>query len=154
MKRTLFVFLFLLILSALSADEGQTLVVRQRDGGSTVFLLNERPRIVFSDELVIVSSSSLTVSFPYSLVSGFYYEGVADGVVPVRDEPSFARSGDCLTFSSLPAGSAVRLYSLDGRMVGSCRADTQGCASLSLDGMPSGAYVVSVGGKTFKILNR
>lgn len=148
----------LLFFSALPcvAEDKNTLVVHLTDGTSVGFLLAERPRVTFAgDSLRIVSSVAEAVILRSEVRR---FEFVADAASSVVDVPT--ASGECvisenqLYVSGLDAGEAVRLYSLDGRLLRTAGASDAGVAYLSTDGLSAGVYVINFNSTTLKFLKK
>ena len=78
-----------------------------------------------------------------------YDDSAIDGVTA---DAEIARDGNTLTVSGLNAGHAVRVVDMAGRMVMSPIASDAGIATVSLDGLMAGAYVISYAGKSIKIV--
>ncbi|MDE6177329.1 MAG: T9SS type A sorting domain-containing protein [Paramuribaculum sp.] len=68
---------------------------------------------------------------------------------PAGDAPAFSNNGGSLSFSNLPAGSHIALYTASGMLV--MQHTAEGDAVVELDGLASGVYILNVNGKSVKI---
>ena len=156
MKKIIISVLMSLFVLLCVAEDKNTLVVHLTDGTSVGFLLAERPRVTFAgDSLRIVSSVAEAVVLRSEVRR---FEFVADAASSVVDVPT--ASGECvitenlLSVSGLDAGEAVRLYSLDGRLLRTAGASAAGVAYLSTDGLSAGVYVINFKSTTLKFLKK
>lgn len=130
------------------ADERNALVVHLKDGTSTTFLLDDEPRATFSDGVLKVVSSSLSMDFPREEVLRFTY-GYSDAkgisMLPVETFSGVIEN-DIFCLSGLDADVAVRLFSVDGKLLSEVRTGRDGKVSIPLDSYPSGVYVLQTQG--------
>lgn len=138
------------------------LVVWTRDGGKVLYPLNEQPSIKHDGEgNYVVRTSRVEVEYPVADVRMFT---LADTDNPRPDEPmsipdvssdnGFRFSDEAVSFSSLPQGSLVRIYSTSGVLIGSVKADESGSASINLSDLTQGVYIIKTENITHKIIKK
>lgn len=138
------------------------LVVWTRDGGKVLYPLNEQPSIKHDGEgNYVVRTSRVEVEYPVADVRMFT---LADTDNPLPDEPinipdvsfesGFRFSDETVSFSSLPQGSLVRIYSTSGVLIGSVKADESGSASINLSDLTQGVYIIKTENITHKIIKK
>ncbi len=157
-KKMLAVFAFALSAAAAYAGSESGVTVLLRDGGKVSFAFTEKPVMgLTSDGLKISAEGKDAVSYLFADVQRFYFEDDIDsGISSVSGGESthavFSYADGRLHVSGLPAGTAVRVYTADGKTVLNGVSDADGKASISLSAQPSGVYVVGVnGGAGFKL---
>lgn len=155
--RKLYLSLLLLLsapMSRAASDEANALQLHAASGDLTI-LLDERPVVTFSDDSFVLRTHMASLSMPASLVTGFTYvkSDDATGTPRLGGSGSFlSLSGGRLSMSGLAPSSSVQVYSADGALLSTARADGKGGISLSLPAMGAGAvYVVKTSGVNFKI---
>lgn len=138
------------------------LVVWTRDGDKVLYSLNEQPSIKYDGEgNFVVRTSRVEVVYPVVDVRMFT---LADTDNPRPDEPmsipdvssdsGFRFSDEAVSFSSLPQGSLVRIYSTSGMLIGSVKADESGSASINLSDLTQGVYIIKTENITHKIIKK
>ena len=126
------------------AEELNALVVHLKDGTSTTFLLDDEPRATFSNGALKVVSSSLSMEFSREDVLRFTYgysdaEGIS--MFPVETFSGVIEN-EVFLLSGLNGDVAVRLFSVDGKLLSEVRTNGDGKVNIPLDAYPSGVYVL------------
>lgn len=126
------------------------LVVTAKDGAKTIFMLEEKPQVSFNDADVVISTESTIVSFP---ASDFRTFSIDDPATSINDAeaavPAFCFDKG-LQCSGLAKGSLVNVYSADGKMVTSGKADENGRIHLRFDTAKGTVYIIKTSTRTFK----
>lgn len=134
--------------SAIAAGTYNVVKVRLVDDSDVRIVLSDRIHMTFDDENLIVTGGDTDVTIEKARVTGFVHEYEAGAGVGTLSESAF--DGKCMRFFSLPVGSEVRVFAADGSLVYSAQAE--GDATVSLEGLPKGTYVVSVNKMSYKIM--
>lgn len=165
--RRLLIFLFALlpVLPSLAIEKANALVVWNKDGSRTTFvLLNEKPVITVSrssgnPELVIIRPIIMDiVTIPLADVQRFTYEKV-DDPDGIRDasgsEKSVKYDADgTVLISDVKAGETVSLYTIDGKLVQQLTPQASGSYRVPLSGLSQGTYLLKSGSLTTKIMKK
>lgn len=124
--------------------------------------LQDEPVITFDNGNLVVKSAADTLSVPLQGVKyGFETRkafnpttGISTITVPgaVSQEPQFAFGNG--EVSGLRAGARVTVYQINGQMVSSAVADSEGKVSLNLGNLPKGIFIIKTPTKSIKIINR
>ena len=140
-----------------SAQSDQYLVLTQASGEISRFALTDAPVITFADGSLVVTCGEMTLTTSMEgLRSSF--EDVSTSIVPPPTEGarggqaptfSFARS----TFEGLKTGDTVTIYTLDGKKIGSTKADNEGHAAIDLTPFGRGVYILRTPTVSIKIEN-
>lgn len=161
MKQIKLTFIIALVLSLVTATVcAQTLpprlVVWQKNGEKVYFKLAEKPETTFDNGLLLITTSSMSVSYQLSDILRYTYEGVSDAVelLPNERSVSISDDGSTVAFKGLSRGVVACLYSTDGKLLEQQKADGSRTVSFSVKNRPRGIYVVKTGTETVKLLKR
>lgn len=125
--------------------------VHLADGTVVDIKLGTELRLTFTDTHLVATGTDATVEMPKAdIVKMEHIFDEAAGIdAPVADAAEFVREGDTLSFTDLPAGSLINVYTLGGTQVRSIAAEGQ--CSIDLSGLSAGVYVVTVNNMSYKI---
>ena len=139
MKKLFFSLLTLFAATVSWADSA--LFVHQKSGGVVEYAFSEKPVVTYSEGYLIISVPEASVSYPLSNLQKFTFGDVDDQVTrivaPVNTAPQ-----------------PTYIYSLDGKLMRTLQPSEDGTTSASLEGLPSGTYVVKNGKTSYKVLKR
>lgn len=146
---------FLTAPTRLSAEtiDVQYLVLTQQDGSTAKFALTDYPVLTFNEanELVVTCQQEvLTVDIQsltsYDIITEQVEKETTaiatiqanDGTIPSRPTIAFGEA----TFSNLKAGQRITVYTIDGRVVNTVTVTKDGTASVQLNSLPKGVYIL------------
>ena len=151
MKKLSLLGVFLCLNFMLYSDTLKKVVdVEYKDNTVVSVVLSPDLTMKFVDDALVFESEESDNSFALADISGFRYTKRAiSGIQEVTAE-TFVVTAESLQITGLPAGTTVRVYDLNGRVV----ADTQvdGEFRLAFDRLPGGVYVVNYGQVSRKII--
>lgn len=154
MKRLTFLLLACILALSLhaqkSADDAR-IVIKQKSGNETMLDLSMNPTITFEGEEMVVSTPFTRIYIPLDDIEEYVVSETATGIKAVTPSPKM-ESGK-LTFTSLPKGTPVCVYTVGGTLVSQTYPDATGLAEVDIDGLPKGTYIVSVMNKSIKVTN-
>ncbi len=156
MKKLKFLFtLLVLMLTASASAEGMQYVVFDlRDGTQTVIALQDKPVITCQGgELKVTVAGEEKVSVSLGDVAKYYFSDTPLSIFEMADEKPRIEMGH-LYVTRAKAGESVRVYTTDGRMVGSYRISADGNADIDLTTLGKGLYIVKTAKASIKILNQ
>ena len=144
----------MLIFMAISAlMYGQnTVVVFQKDGQTAMFSFEEKPVVTFSGSNLVLTTANTSVQYPIYLLRkiALATETLTAVKAVEKDEPQFRfQSGQLVIIGGEPR-SVVRLYRLDGIEIGQYTLDKDGQASIPLQHLAAGIYIVKAKWLSFK----
>lgn len=116
------------------ADEVKSLTFRTLDGQETCLSLADGLTITFENGKLIARAAESIFQADLSQMQDMYFSFDTVGIKGI-------------TTDELPAGTLVRIYTTDGRMVQSYQ-HVEGAQSA----LPAGLYMIQAGGKTTKTL--
>ena len=156
MKKLKFLFTMLVLMATASASaEGMQYVVFDlRDGTQTVIALQDKPVITCQGgELKVNVAGEEKVSVSLGDVAKYYFSDTPLSIFEMADEKPRIEMGH-LYVTRAKAGESVRVYTTDGRMVGSYRISADGNADIDLTTLGKGLYIVKTAKASIKILNQ
>lgn len=116
------------------ADNVQSLTFRTLDGQETSLSIANGLTITFEDGKLIARAADSIFQADLSQMQDMYFSQVTVGIKSISSD-------------EIPAGTLVRVYTTDGRMVQSYEQNAGTQPSL-----PAGLYMIQAGGKTTKTL--
>ena len=152
--KLLFTLLVLLVTTSASAEGMKYVVFDLRDGTQTVIALQDKPIITCqSGELKVTVAGEEKVSASLGDVAKYYFSDTPSGIFEMTEEKPRIEMGH-LYVTRAKAGESVRVYTSDGRMVGSYRISADGNADIDLTTLGKGLYIVKTAKASIKILNK
>ena len=149
MKRLLTAFTLLFCLSAMAEDF--SLYIINSASETTTYAVTDLQKITFeSGNVVVTTTAGTSTTVSISDIAKMYFDtSSAEGIDAIR-QSAISFDGTAIHFAE--AADKVNVYTVSGTLVatGSQLAGT----SLSLSDMPDGVYVVSIDGKSFKVIKQ
>ena len=148
---TIFTLMLLTFCSLPSIAQGNaTLVLWHADGTTTDVALYLMPKVEFSGDKVLITSTVLDMEYPKENILRFSYKGSGTGISSPRNEADYSQEGDRLVFHGITSTDKVAIYTTNGIRVPAHLIAAGDGVTLSLSSIPQGVYVLSVNGKTSK----
>jgi hypothetical protein len=119
--------------------------------------LTEKPKITMNNGDFTVTTTVTTVTYPFDKVWKFTLDennSTAIKGLKAITEASVERLSDRVVFTGCTPKSAIRIYNMSGRLVGTQWIDDSGRAEVSISGLAAGVYVVKSDSITLKIAKR
>lgn len=139
----------------------QYLVISQTDGTESKFALSQAPVVTSGGGNLTVTCAGDVLELSLTDVSNYHFvtEQVSTGIETVASEPSVGDARPTIAFGQalfrgLKAGAVVTVYTIDGRVLKTVRADAEGRASVALDDLEQGVYILRAGGQSIKVYNK
>lgn len=156
MDRVKYLVFFLLLISlgqnVLAQD--QELVVWLHNGENIHFKLTEEPETRYSDGSLIISSKSLSVTYPLGDVAKYTYEGRGTGVESADKNLFVHQNGNTLELRNLKKGTCLEVFSPDGKLMRKQDIKAGRIARVNLEPLPAGIYVIKLDDTTFKFMKK
>lgn len=150
MKKLMFSLMMLVAANALAEDN--YLYIQSSTGETVDWSVPSLQKMTFQNGNVVITKKDGTSTYtPISSISRMYISTPsANGIESVGNNGQCTWDGERLHVNAL-AGSAVKVYSVNGVLVSQTRlTDT----SVNLQGLNRGMYVVNVGGHVVKIMKK
>ena len=150
----LFTLLVLLVTTSASAEGMKYVVFDLRDGTQTVIALQDKPIITCqSGELKVTVAGEEKVSASLGDVAKYYFSETPLSIFEMTEEKPRIEMGH-LYVTRGKAGDAVRVYTTDGRMVGTYPITANGTTVIDLTTLGKGLFIVRTAKASIKILNQ
>lgn len=140
-------------LLAHAQNSDDVLTVHLTNGTHVTYILDDKPKVSFSEGLLNVNSQSVSDTHDMTVVERFTF-GKSTGLDALKsDDKVISFHGDDLTLKGFATGSKVVVSDLQGRIITSVKVDANGNATVPTFDWTKGIYVVSTSdGKTLKII--
>lgn len=139
------------------ATDGPKLVVWAKDNTKVSYLLEDSPKISFTNEYLVITTNSVEVDYELSQMARITYENIdVSSIVNIKGESvnPFNFNGESLLFPSSDVDISVRVYTTDGKLVLERNVNKGENLAVPLNSFNSGIYLVHVNGITYKIVKR
>jgi hypothetical protein len=149
--------------AAVSGTARQQVLVIVSGSDSVAFALTDAPVITYEGNNLVVKSLGDSLVADLAGVRYFFEErSIADNTTTAINNvtlPGIGKEKPQMGFadgmvSGLRAGDVVRVYRINGTLVKTVKADTQGHAALELSQLPNGVYIIKTPNNSIKIINR
>lgn len=157
MKKIIILFFLILVCHKIMAqDFNMQLVIWAKDGTRVVYILEEKPKITFTETDLVVTVKSIEVNYALENLAHFTYESSDNTAIKIleTDETLFKLKGESLFFPALKSNSSIAIYTVNGALVMKKTIQDNGEYALSLSNLNSGVYLIDVNGLTYKIIKR
>jgi len=139
---------------ALDADEENSLVVWHKDGSKVMFCLDDKPKVIFFDDMVKVKSASLFAEYEFASIRKMTYgKNFADNIrnIEKENERPFEALGKKMVFIPNNKDLHVMVVSINGIVAKEFVVKKDEPVSYSFDNLENGVYIVIVNGVSYKI---
>lgn len=154
MKKIVLLMGLLLSFGECLADGVRYLVVNAKDGTQTTFALADEPRISFENGELIVLSNSQSFSLNLDEVQNYAFAEQATVIAQVVEQGDVKLENGFVIFNGLAAGSNVSVYSQDGKLVKTCKANDKGAVVVNLSDLSKGILILHSNNTNIKIINK
>ena len=139
-----------------TAQNGPQLKVWKKDKSTVLFALAEKPITTFSNNMLVIKTSTATVEYPLAEVQRYTYEGVETGIESIDSDNGVLvkQEKNKLSLANLKAGAEVRLYNSSGSLLQIVKSNGTDPVVISLSSRPQGVYIVKSGNETIKLMKR
>lgn len=156
MKHLLVFILLLLPFSMVIAEDADSrLVVWRTDGSKIVYSLSEQPKTTFTSEGVVITTNTVSVTYPLTQIVKYTYEGIASGIESVTNDGRIlvSQDGYNFKFSNLKENTLVQVYSVNGSLISTHKSEGKQI-SISLRDHANGVYIIKVGDTSYKVIKK
>lgn len=140
---------------AAADDLKDCLIVHKHDGTRISYVLEDTPVVTFDAESMHIAAAAINDEHKIAEVEKFTFdkESALEAIRP-GDYRITVTDREVLLEGFTPAATAS-ITDMGGRVAQTVQIDTNGSATLTIAGYPTGVYIVSTtDGKTFKIIKK
>ena len=121
-----------------------------KNGEEFVFSFDSRPQVTLEgDEVILTVQEKEPMTIGFAEVAMFDFPDMSGITNPDAEKPVYRLTSERLLIEGLPQNSQVDLYSSDGKLIMSRKADDS--LSISRSALPKGISILNVNGKGLKI---
>ena len=136
-------------IAALAADDALNLTMK--DGTTHSFVLVQKPVITMGEGNLYVSTDNATATYRLHEVSHYAFGDAATGIsAATAAATGVVRQGDNIVLGGVSADRVV-VSSIGGAAVAAAVSTVDNATVVSLASLPSGVYIIKVGGTTVKV---
>lgn len=151
-RQTKMILLVVCLMASLgiSRTSAQTLVLHHANGTTTDVQLYTMPQVRFDGDRVLITSTVLNMEYPKQDVLRFTYKGVSTGVSSPNAKANVSQENGQLVFHGVKATDKIAIHTANGIRVPVRICRSGSTATLPLNAIPSGVYMLTVNGRTSK----
>ncbi len=141
------------VLLARVAEENVTcMVLTLNDGTVNRFALTDMPMVTYEGENRVVSTGDEQFTTALSGIKQLSFEQVPTGISEMIEEsPKPVFTPGQARFEGLKTHATVSIYTFDGKMLSSMKANDEGSVSIDLSTLPQGVYILRTPNQSYKI---
>ena len=154
MNKILILFLFVVSVFKVSAENNNALVLHMANGKLVTYLLDDLPIVTFEDDELVITTPNNVVSYQDGDVVKFTYSYVDPSKVSqtTMSDTMFKFEGNVLCAYNLEPLSDVSVFSVDGALITSAKTGANGEITLSIPQQSGNVVVVKTSVANFKIM--
>ncbi len=131
------------------------LIIWAKDGTRVAYALTEEPKVKFTENSMVISTTKVEVDYPLHSMERFTYGDEVTTITDIStDKFSFKWDGKSLLFSALRPNSTVCIYSLSGMLLIRKTIQQGGEYICPIDDLANGVYMIKVNNITYKFSKR
>ena len=152
-KRQRLLMVLLTVVASMNL-KAQTLVLHHPDGNTTHVELYTQPRIEFQGDRVFITSTVLYMDYDKRDILSFTYKGSTLGISNLKEKPNVSQENGQIVFHGIKSTDKISVHTLKGIRIPIRMQQSGSTATLPLSAIPSGAYLLTVNGRTSKFTKR
>ena len=154
MNEILILFLFVVSVFKVSAENNNALVLHMANGKLVTYLLDDLPIVTFEDDELVITTPNNVVSYQDGDVVKFTYSYVDPSKVAQTtfSDTMFKFEGNVLRAYNLEPLSDVSVFSVDGSLITSAKTGANGEITLSIPQLSGNVVVVKTSVAKFKMM--
>ena len=133
------------------ADSGR-IVIKQKSGAETIIELSNKPVITFSNENMTITSDIETVVVPLDDIGDYQVSNETTSIELPQSDAQYSEGK--VTFNGLAEGAPVNVYAMDGKLIKRILTEKSTKATVMLQDLPKGTFIISAGNSRIKIVNK
>ena len=160
-KKNILLMMSLLSLasSAYAVSQVEAVVLYTKDGKKAIYSLDERPKVEYSDDYVVISTSSTHVEYSLANLHKLVFgdesiDMMIDESALDENKENIQLEEDFVILSGLDVKDIITIYTLTGLKLQSYPVAGDGTVYISLSSLPQGTYVIKANSITFKLLKK
>ena len=153
-KKCLLTLILLLALFSSSVTKAQTLVLHHANGTTTDVQLYTQPQVKFQNDKVLITSTVLNMEYPKENILRFTYKGGSTNISSPTAKANYSQRDGQLVFNGISQQDKIAVHTVSGILVPVRIQRSGSTATLPLQSLSKGVYLLSVNGRTSKFTKR
>ena len=148
---------FLIIVFLCTVAQGawsQTLLIWDETSVLQKIDLKKKPVVTLLNDKFVVVGEGISLEYDITNVRRFTHEGLKDGINNAVTQPVVRRYNDRIVLCGVKSEGAVSLHMLDGKSVPVKLIPQGSDMVLRLNDLPAGVYLLTVNGRTTKLMKK
>lgn len=148
---------FLIIVFLCTVAQGawsQTLLIWDESRVLQKVDLKKKPVVTLLSDRFVVDGEGISLEYNITDVRRFTYEGLKDGINNAETQPVVRRYDDRIVLCGVKSKEIVSLHKLDGKSVPVKLVPQGSDMVLRLNDLPAGVYLLTVNGRTTKLMKK
>lgn len=148
---------FLIIVFLCTVAQGvwsQTLLIWDETSVLQKIDLKKKPVVTLLNDKFVVIGEGISLEYGITDVRRFTYEGLKDGINNAVTQPVVRRYDNRIVLCGIKSEGAVSLHKLDGKSVPVKLVPQGSDMVLRLNDLPTGVYLLTVNGRTTKLMKK
>lgn len=135
-----------------ASAQTQVLVLHHKDNTTTDVELYTKPAITFEGDKMLINSSVLHMELKVGDVVRFSYRDKNTNTAVRQPDADYTQQNGQIVFNGTQDASKITVYKSDGTRMPIRFSNYNGQLGFSLSSLPTGVYILSINGKTAKIV--
>lgn len=135
-----------------ASAQTQVLVLHHKDNTTTDVELYTKPAITFEGDKMLINSSVLHMELKLGDVVRFSYKEKSTNIEHSETDATYTQQNGLIVFNGIQDASKITVYKSDGTRMPVRFSNYNGQLGFSLSSLPTGVYILSINGKTAKIV--
>jgi len=152
MRKPLFLLSLLLIPGLLHAQN--YLTITQKNGDEFSFGFTDKPVVTYTESDLVLTTEKTSVEFPLESLLKFTFTDQPTDVPTVETRADLKVWDNTVLLTGLGAETQVQLVAIDGKVVATYKATTEGRLYFSIAELPAGTYIIKSDSINCKILKK
>lgn len=140
-------------LTGYAENKAEALVIELVSGETATFILKEQPKLTFSGGELIIKSGECETSYKVSDLQRYTFKfAESSGITQSADKSqTITQTAGHIRLDGLSPDTQIKTFSVNGILVATDAADSNGSATISVSNLPKGVYIIKYGDKSTKI---
>ena len=152
MKKLL--LLFTAVLLQVGAYAQDAVAVYRNNGKIEYFAFASKPKVTYQGDCLVMKLGDSVVQYSLRGLTKIAFGNAPTGMAggPLSEGMTFRFEKNQISITNAVSGAAVKVYNGKGMMVRLLKTDNNGRQTVSLESLPSGAYMIQIGNTSYKVL--
>ena len=148
------IFILALLCAVVQVAWSQTLLIWDESSVLQKVDLKKKPVVTLFDDKFVVDGEGISLEYGITDVRRFTYEGLKNDIDNAETQPVVRQYDDRIVLCGVKSEDVVSLHMLDGKNVPVKLVPQGSDMVLRLNDLPAGVYLLTVNGRTTKLMKK